>query len=306
MRLPEELLKCVVFLGKRSTQGAMETVRLGGTAFVTAMPFEDGSKNYHLYLVTARHSILELQGAPYLARVNTKDGRYKEIALAADEGWWFHPTTPQSVDVAVKPWALADDDATGHFRIDESLLTDEMRNDTGIGVGDEVYTVGLFTKLKGAERNSPIVRTGTIAMVPEEMLPETHIGNWRGPIEAFLIEARSVGGISGSPVFVRGNVIRKQSSITSLSGKQSWADVYFFGSVYLLGLAHGHWEIPPDKKNQVEIISASKGEPSINLGIAIVVPARKILEVLKHPELVEMRKQGEMQTQVDQGPTTQD
>jgi hypothetical protein len=50
--------------------------------------------------------------------------------------------------------------------------------------------VGLFSEHQGAERNIPIVRVGNIAAMPEEPVLTT---SW-GAIDAYLIEARSIGG----------------------------------------------------------------------------------------------------------------
>ena len=248
-----------------------------------------------------------------MIRANAKDGTFKEIGLSGDTKWWFHPTKEKETDVAVAPWPLTPltdncNDCDAHFlRTDELFLTDELRKETSIGVGDEVYTVGLFTKLRGEEKNSPIVRTGTIAMTPEEMLPTAKISeDWSGPIEAFLIESRSVGGLSGSPVFARENIVVHDRMITRKSGSKSTEDVSMFGPLFLFGLAQGHWEIEPDDKNKVEIESKKKSENTVNLGIAIVIPAKTILEVLCHPELVELRDKAERQEIEAGGPTTQD
>jgi hypothetical protein len=61
------------------------------------------------------------------------------------------------------------------------------------------------------------------------------------------------------------------------------------GGFYLLGLMHGHWDIPTRNKNDLLMTDDLFGK--VNMGIAIVVPAKKILEVLNHPELVKMRQQ---------------
>ena len=58
--------------------------------------------------------------------------------------------------------------------------------------------------MTGRDRNFPIVRTGHIAMMPDEKIPKVKIGDWEGNADAYLIESRSIGGWSGSPVFVRG------------------------------------------------------------------------------------------------------
>ncbi|MCH8063984.1 MAG: hypothetical protein IH861_15935 [Chloroflexi bacterium] len=109
---------------------------------------------------------------------------------------------------------------------------------------------------------------GNIAMMPSEPVPTK-----LGLIDAYLIEARSIGGLSGSPAFVR--------ETTRLGG---------IGAFHLMGLMHGHWDVPVemvnDKAGDIEDQAASQ---AVNLGIAIVVPAKKIMEVLNRTELVEMR-----------------
>lgn len=62
------------------------------------------------------------------------------------------------------------------------------------------------------------------------------------------------------------------------------------GPFYLLGLVHGHWDVPPYQKDD-SILMDMFGR--VNMGIAIVIPAKQILEVLNHAELVELRRKGE-------------
>ena len=78
------------------------------------------------------------------------------------------------------------------------VATDKVINDNAIGVGDEVFLTGLFANHIGQQRNLPIIRVGNIALMPEEPVQHPSLG----PIDAYLIEARSIGGLSGSPVFV--------------------------------------------------------------------------------------------------------
>jgi hypothetical protein len=55
------------------------------------------------------------------------------------------------------------------------------------------------------------------------------------------------------------------------------------GGSHLLGLVHGHWRIqPPFTTSQAE---------AVNMGVSIIVPAKKILETLYNPELVALRKE---------------
>ncbi len=75
------------------------------------------------------------------------------------------------------------------------FATDEIIKDQNIGLGDEVFITGLFGYVAGSQKNIPIVRVGNIAMMPDEKVPTEG-----EPMEAYLIEARSMGGLSGSPV----------------------------------------------------------------------------------------------------------
>jgi hypothetical protein len=99
-------------------------------------------------------------------------------------------------------------------------------------------------------------------------------------MDVYLAEGRSIGGLSGSPVFIRESL----HTMTQDSDRNQKA-FFGHGQLYLLGLMRGHWEteLLPAKmqKEQVE---------AVNMGISVVVPAQKIWEVLHHPELVNMRK----------------
>ena len=262
MRVPDEVRQCVVFIGlpARIRKGQVG-IRFRGTAFFVGVPSESIPWLDYVYLVTAKHVAKRLEGKGFLVRINTKDGR---SAVLTGEGtrWWYHPAD-ESVDVALITFAPPPE--FDYKRIQTSMfLSEEMIRNKSIGAGDEVFITGLFAQLSGAARNLPVVRMGNIAMMPDEPVT-TGIGD----IEAYLIEARSIGGLSGSPAFVRE---------TTPSG---------VGSFYLLGLMHGHWDIPV--KNRANIGGIYSGG-AINTGIAIVVPSKKILEVLNQPELFLARR----------------
>jgi len=137
----------------------------------------------------------------------------------------------------------------------------------------------LFSKFHGKIKNIPIIRVGNIAMMPEEKI---FVGNDLGEIEAYLVESRSIGGLSGSPVFVYLGNMRPKNGTWNLGGDQKL--------FYLLGLMHGHWDIEEDK---IDIVVEDKVKDELNTGIAVVVPASKILEVLDYQEFVEDRKKFE-------------
>ncbi len=258
MRVPEEVRQCVAFIGLPNSTGQ---VSFTGTAFFVAMPLSIKGRSI-CYLVTAKHVADKLENKISYLRINTKDG--KSMPLQLDEVRWFSHPTDSSVDIAVLPYSPPLNVEYKFVPVD-LFLSDDIIQKENIGVGDEVFITGLFAHVSGSQRNLPIVRMGNIAMMPDEIIP-TDLGN----IEAYLIEARSIGGLSGSPAFVR-----------AISGRR----------YYFLGLMHGHWEIPPYMKNDLLMNEELFGK--VNMGIAIVIPAKRILEVLNQPELIARRERAE-------------
>jgi hypothetical protein len=108
--------------------------------------------------------------------------------------------------------------------------------------------------------------------------------------EIYLIEARSLGGLSGSPVFVLATAGNK-TAVRLMDGTLSdVSNLCPIALLFLLGLAKGHWEVNPEDLNELDWILDRRKEV-VSLGIAVVVPAKKIKEVLNHPELIEARNQ---------------
>jgi hypothetical protein len=268
VRVPDKLLKCVGFIS-----AARQEPDYIGTMFIVGMAGKWG--NAYQHAVTARHVARSLDGEPYMFGVNFKDG--KAGWFSSKLKWWYHPTEPDSVDVAVTVFTPSE-------RMDVEYVpegvfaTDERIKHYGIGLGDEVNAVGLFFKFFGATKHIPIVRTGNIAMMPSDKLPMSG-----GASEAYLVEGRSIGGLSGSPVFVR-HTVSMPGMARDTGEKQMISGV---SHLHMLGLMHGHWD------SHLEL-TVGEAE-AVNMGIAIVIPAQKILEVLYHPELVAMRAQQDEQ-----------
>jgi len=122
-----------------------------------------------------------------------------------------------------------------------------------ISIGDETYTVGLYSLVPGRNDNVPVIRVGNIAMMPGE--PIKCADNIER--ELYLIEMRSIAGLSGSPVFALSQV----------------TNTYF-----LIGMIHGHHTI-------------KESETTLHTGMALVTPIRRLLEILNQPELVELRQE---------------
>jgi hypothetical protein len=240
-------------------------LRYAGTAFFVLLPSEV-VPDYGLgYLVTAKHTIAGIQAAGFDAvylRLNTAHGF--ELIETKPDDWVFHEKP--SADVAVLPMKVPEGfDHLGFLLT--GAATNEVITKHKIGIGDEVFVVGLFASHHGRQRNIPIVRVGTIAAMPEEPL-DTKMGE----MDAYLLEIRSIGGLSGSPAFVYLDPFRHVDA----------------GKFWLLGLIHGHWGLKASK--QATVLEEDLEKEKINMGIAIVPPVSIVLEVLNMGELAEERE----------------
>lgn len=279
MRVPDLIKRCVLFV--EFPDGRAATAFLVGT-------WSTQPVDVCLNLVTAAHVAKKMNDGGYRLRANRPTANTDlfydtgsvadEIKLSEPLNWWYHPTMPQNVDIAVAAvdvslinWAVSSLPVT-------MLLTDDAARHYGIGIGDETYTVGVFTRLKTPSKNRPILRTGNLAIFPEVKVPTSHFHN----IDAYLIEARSIGGLSGAPVFV--TETHGQAYVKEPGEPALWA-----GKTFLLGVMHGHWEIPPDALDDIgfDVDKQSK----VNLGVAIVSPAKQLLEILTQPRLLKMREE---------------
>jgi hypothetical protein len=277
------MLKCVGFVGEvthRDASGVSGDLHATGffVSVSSATPKEKGTISF--YFVTAKHVVNDLAGREVYFLVNKMDGGTTTIQSTIGNRWWFHPTD-KSADIAIaQVWPDPTVDIV--FLDVLQLATPELLEKLDIGIGDEVYSTGLFTPAPGMARNIPILRQGNIAMMPGEQI-QTELDF----ADVYLVEARSLGGVSGAPVFVRPTIDFK---VTDFRGKQRNAFAAGLGFM-LLGLMHGHWDIRESEMNKAFFDHDRKR--GVNMGIAIVVPAIKILDTIYQSELVTMRKEAE-------------
>ena len=206
-----------------------------GTAFIVSVPQDENTGCLHL--VTAKHVALAIPAGEACIAVNAKDGLPRWMKQG-DTPWFYHPTD-MSVDVAVLPMASGMINAYDCRDIPiQMFATTHVIKNEGIGLGDELVNVGLFRPFFGSSNLlEPIVRTGNIAMMPQSRIPNYKFGS----LEAYLAEGRSIGGLSGSPVFVRSTV---NMNVQNYLGEP--AQMSGLGPMRLLGLMHGHWDTVGD------------------------------------------------------------
>jgi len=227
MRIPDNWKNSVCFLCTKQDTGAYH---YGATAFFISVPGEQDPNFEFIYLVTAKHCIESARQT--VSRLSLRLNRGEKAVFVEErdcikDTWIFSDTA----DVAIARFS----GGTG-FSIDwieyDGFLTESILQQYDIGIGDELYIPGLFTRRVGQARNIPILRSGMIAAMPEEPLIDE---NTNEPYQAYLAEVRSIGGLSGSPVFV------STHTETQIRFKNHrFNQIYKY---YLLGLVRGHWDI---------------------------------------------------------------
>ena len=209
--------------------------------------------------------------------MNTKEGgqRWEDTAIR----WWKRHPDP-SVDVAVLKQALDND--LDHFAWPtEAFVTEKTMRDDGrkIELGDELFVAGLFWPHTGENKNIPIVRIGNVAALREEP-----VLNRAGKLmDAYLVESRSTAGLSGSPVFI--DIVAAKHAYP---GERRFVMGNFPSKYRLIGMMHGHFE-GPDAQSDL-IADDGRAHLLVNMGIAMVTPAEKILEVLSESSEEELKE----------------
>jgi hypothetical protein len=198
------------------------------------------------------------------------------VDLGSAENWIFHEDP--CVDLAALHWQPPPSVDVWPFPLNEAV-TPALIEREGIGLGEDVFAVGLFSRRAGQARNIPIIRVGNIVAMPEEP-----IKTGTGLQEAYLVELLSIGGLSGSPVFTYIGGIRREfprgGEITLTTRA---------GAIHLLGLIHGHWNLTLGERVDAVHDSLDGGE-HVNMGIAIVVPITRLLEILNYPAVRDARE----------------
>jgi hypothetical protein len=220
-----------------------------------------------------------------MLRVNVQGGGYELVRVKSE---WIYPDN-EAVDLAV----LLDREmlpATLEYTSVplEMFATDELIQREEIGIGDNLVIAGLFTQRYGTQRNLPIVRTGILASMPQERLQDEGTGL---KYDAYLAEVRSLGGLSGSPVYV---VLDPLRLIKGIPEKR------FQHRTYLLGLIRGHW----DYGKKSESIDFEREElEAVNMGMAIVTPIQELFAMLNSEEFTAERGRHDLEVSKEQSPT---
>jgi hypothetical protein len=271
--IPSQYMQAAAFV-YGSEDNAKRDVDFIAAATVVSIPSSVTGAGDYYYVVTNEHVVRD----------------FTELTIRFQG---FHPTTGDSIlhkcrfkkldwtidkdsDLAITPISFPTKFMHATIPIG-MFVTEEKRTQHRIAYGDEVFLVGRL-QLNGVYYttwNTVLMRFGNISMLPTDDKAN------------YIVELRSIGGHSGSPVFV-------YDTPFSFSGTRSASQKF---GILFLGINRGHVvdydalvAFDPIQKKQVE---HPKWIVRTNMSLAYVIQGDKILRLLNHKRFVGMRKKGD-------------
>ncbi len=281
-----QMKKTVVFLQtdcrEVAPDGSTGFSHHAGTAFLLSVTDPRMPDIFFEYLVTNRHVAQpgiengrSCDVAGYMVRADTRTagptGSYSVVEPVPVGALHWSFSTDASVDLAITPVSLSLDKLDVVFLPSSILLGKDEVEKNHVVEGDSVIYTGLFVQMVGQNHSEPIVREGKIAMMPREQIPTT----LRSLGDVYLVDSHVFGGNSGSPMFV------------DLSGLRGNSFVIGAGNYRLLGVVSGY--VQEDMNLILQPVAAYAGTVTANSGIAMVVPAQKIIDIINSAELQKQR-----------------
>jgi hypothetical protein len=246
------------------------TIEYGGTGFLAC----DQKEGIEIpFLITCRHVAETLsRHDKFYVRVNTVEGGSENIPMTKME-WSYHPD--KSVDLAMIFILIIPPEK---FDLRYARLYEEpfLLKSERAACGDLISLIGLFRLHAGRQRNVPFVHSGHIAVLPDpkERVPiRDRITGELIMAEVYLVEAQTLDGLSGSPVFVH-EVLH-----SPVPGYPGDGVARLFGNVRFLGLYSGSWDGEPG-----QILAEDRdlrGKTRVPVGVGIVIPVDKIVELVR-------------------------
>ena len=310
-RIPQDLVNGTFYL-YRTREHALAGKEAAGSGFIVRYDGPPGTLDYSQrgvqhFAVTNWH--VACQGGASVIRLNKVEGGTDIIELGPED-WHF---LPGKYDVAATPLPL-DEKVHSVSAVSTKQFywppKPHWGRDGVIGVGDDVFMIGLFVDHDGLSTNVPSARFGHISMLASPKATIKQPTGYTG--ESIVVDMHSRSGFSGSPVYVYrtfaddlddngffGRDIEvsrvRQGFGDSWSGRLHIKPTLFA----LLGI---HWGQFPERwelKEKSKMLEARRdlivegGYVEGMSGMTCVISAAHILEVLEMPVLKEIRERAE-------------
>lgn len=270
MRLDDWIKRTVVFVGLKTSVGFLPF----GTAFIIGVKGAVANFNF---IVTARHVVDQISGDTIAVRVNRKDDGSDILVINKSDAFYSEDPSDDLAMFSIR-WGYDVYDYKVYVATrDERRISLEQCD--GIGIGDETATVGLYTSHHGMKKNIPIVRMGHISAIPEERIMSAS-----GYVAGYLVEMISIGGLSGSPVFLNVPPVRVKDG--ALAHGRNFVPIGILLGHHVIETTEDQIVVPRFQEPQGEADRSSSGKPfETSTGLCVVVPFDRVFDILEQDDL---------------------
>ena len=259
MCIPDDVLNSVAFLSPDDN-----APRNLGTGFTVGIPrfivggIPTGVSNVvFLYLVTAAQIARQIDGVPFLIGLNFRARQFGKSVIQTRNNyhWFYHPFEAETVDVAVTPMHVSNSPNFDYIPI-SMLASDNLANIAATSSRCSVDAIRLEARLTGRELQQALPIHGYIQSATED-------------VHSYEVEMESDPGMPGTPVFVH------HGSVSNPSAGDA-----------------GH-RVEPSAVSLLGLLSETNKAREKGRIASRVVPSKRILEVLNHPELASPRNEAD-------------
>jgi hypothetical protein len=304
MGVYEEIRKCTAFLGYPNERG----FGVEGTGFFVVVSIDGFDFGY---LVSAAHLLW-----PERWRATSKPCPLGHISIRTSsrvgspivdrttpDEWFFHED--KRVDICAIPTGINNptgpdgESGIAFLSLPGMALVGEKYEKYGLTFGDEIFIAGAFVGRVGEKKNIPVIRVANIAAMPEEPIT---FGSPK--LRAYLIETRSLGGTSGSPIFVSTEPHFPRRPIQSVQTQAHPAPgglrpkllMPYLLVGMVLGSYSGQYAGDFLSEQDTDI------QPHFNAGISVAMTAEDILDfIMNDPKLAKRRDDSIRELEKDSG-----
>ncbi len=278
-RVHNQYLDSVCFLYPSKTDAEKGTT-YGGSGFFIAAPFSTNSRN-HYYIVTNKHVI---QHGNLTVRLETTNNDF--AYWESEKRDWLLSDTD---DLAIAHWVPGPNikyrpiQRGGDYT--EFLEKDWISPD-GFGSGDDVFMIGRFVTHEGEQISIPTVRYGVLSISSTVSILNDATNQNQ---ESLIVEARSIKGYSGSPVFIT------RIPVSHDDEKERHDALRHLFGPFLLGINWGYNVLPIEAKILNKKTKKPTGKELLqlytNTGMMNIVPAWKLVDLLESKQATDQQQQ---------------
>lgn len=154
-----------------------------------------------------------------------------------------------------------------------------------IAIGDEIIAIGLYTSHYGLEKNIPVLRVGNLAMLRSEPV----LGPQNRYFDAYLVEIRSIAGLSGSPVLINPPAIAVRDGQLQFRKGDMYIQLGVLIGYHVMASQEDQVSVPQLQARLVPLgdsmDSEKKSLDERMTGFSVVIPIGRVLEIIGRSDI---------------------